>query len=373
MSLIKKMFYPLKAYYLQKLIDSERVREEQIVVRNFKPDCFTPLSKQEKQSILNLWGGISKHISFKEYEAFKKVNGFDPKYLSHNLYLPLISRRLNDYYYTNFFENKGLLGYLTQSEKLLFPYCYVRCINGEYYTNDMHQITQDEAIEICSNQDNFIVKSSRFTSGGQGVRLYRLADMSNDKRKSVCKDILNCSSDFVIQELLRQHIDMAKFNASSVNTLRVTSLYLNGVATIQNIILRIGKPGSYVDNMASGGLVVGVATDGKLNEYAFGLDLERTADCNGITFKDARLQFVPEVLEMVISAHKDIFPLCKFIGWDVCIDETGKPVIIEVNTSQPGISGEQLCGGPIFGHRTEEVIDYCLQKPFKYGRGIINI
>lgn len=373
MSLIKKMLYPIKDYYVQKLIDSEREMEEQIVIRNFKSDAFTSLSKQEKQSILDLWGGISKHISFKEYEVFKKINGHDPKYLSHNLYLPLISRRLNDYYYTNFFEDKGLLGYLNRNKNLSFPYCYVRCIKGEYYTDDMHQITKDEAIEICSAQENLLVKHSRFSSGGQGVSLYQLQGMNINERKVICKKILNTSYDIVVQELLHQNPNMARFNNSSVNTLRVTSLYLNGVATIQNVILRIGKPGSYVDNMASGGLVIGVALDGKLSEYAIGLTLEKVTEYNGVIFRNTRLEFVPKVLEMIVSSHKDIFPLCKFIGWDVCIDDAGKPVIIEVNTSQPGISGEQLCGGPIFGDRTEEVIDYCLQKPFNYGKAIFNI
>ena len=37
-------------------------------------------------------------------------------------------------------------------------------------------------------------------------------------------------------------------------------------------------------------------------------------------------------------------------------------IIIELNSSQPGVIGEQLCTGPIFGDRTHEVLDYCSKK-----------
>lgn len=46
------------------------------------------------------------------------------------------------------------------------------------------------------------------------------------------------------------------------------------------------------------------------------------------------------------------------IGLDICLDENNEPVLIEVNLLEPGILYEQLCTGPIFGERTNEVLDY---------------
>lgn len=57
-----------------------------------------------------------------------------------------------------------------------------------------------------------------------------------------------------------------------------------------------------------------------------------------------------------------LFLTLQFIGWDVCFNEKNEPVIIELNSSQPGVFGEQICTGPIFGVRTQEVIDYCKRK-----------
>lgn len=44
----------------------------------------------------------------------------------------------------------------------------------------------------------------------------------------------------------------------------------------------------------------------------------------------------------------------------MALDKDGDPVLIEGNTVYPGISLEQMCSGPIFGNRTDEVIDYLI-------------
>ena len=52
--------------------------------------------------------------------------------------------------------------------------------------------------------------------------------------------------------------------------------------------------------------------------------------------------------------HKKFFIIAKTIPWDVAIDKEGNPVVIEINF---GSSGTMFCE-PIFGSRTQEVIDY---------------
>ena len=235
----------------------------------------------------------------------------------------------------------------------------------------MQQLDKKEAIKMCTGVDCFIKKVSQFSSGGEGVKLYDLTDMTFDERARVCESVLESPYDFVVQERIVQHDDMSMFNRSSVNTLRFTSLYLNGNATIQNIILRIGKRGSFVDNMASGGIVVGVNGDGHLNSIAYDSCLNMFEEYNGVVFKNVVMPQVPDIAEKILFMHKTCFPLCKFIGWDICIDRNGEYIVLEVNTSQPGISGEQINGGPIFGDRTSEVIDYCINKKFVYGRSIL--
>lgn len=132
----------------------------------------------------------------------------------------------------------------------------------------------------------------------------------------------------------------------------------------------MGKSGSFVDNRSAGGIMLGVSPDGQLHEFGYDAANDRFAVSNGIRFAETRLACVPALLRLIEEVHTTRFSLCKFIGWDIAYEEGGRPVLIEVNSSMPGIFGEQLCTGPIFGERTDEVIAYCRSKPFSYGRAL---
>lgn len=309
--------------------------------------------------------------SFKELEVFKHYNGFDSRYLSHYLYLPLVARKLNNYHYTKFFENKGLLDYLCKS-RIRFPKSFVRRIDNEYYDSGMQQIDYSDAMKNLADKDVLIVKDSVDSAGGKSVSKLDLSELKEEERFDVIKEEFAArKTDFVVQECVRQSESMARFNKSSLNTLRITTLYLNGTATVCSIVLRFGKPHMMLDNWGAGGIMCGVDSDGKLRRTGWDKQLNQFTEFNGTTFERTVISELPEILPVILSIHKESFSLCKFIGWDVCIDEEGIPCVIEVNSSQPGIFGGQLCNGPIFGERTQEVIDYVKTKPFDYNKAFV--
>lgn len=356
------------------LVNIERKQEEKIIISSLPESLRTPLTESEKKAVDEKWSKITGggyKLSYKELEVFKHFNGFDSRYLSHNLYLPLVSRRLNNYHYTKFFEDKGLLGHLSTS--ITFPYCIIRCVNGEYYDNSFRQISKDKAKEYLGNHKGKIVfKIARESSGGHGVRMIDTA-FDKDAKQRVFQLMDTFGTDYVVQEAICQHETMAKFNRTSVNTLRINTLYLNGKISLCGTVLRIGKDGSFVDNMSSGGMGIGVDGTGHLNEYGYDYGCNQLYEMNGVRFAGEKIDFVPDIVDHILKAHEKDFSFCKFIGWDVCINQDGKPIVIEINASQPGIFGEQLNFGPIFGDRTEEVIDYVSGKEFQYGRGLLNI
>lgn len=286
--------------------------------------------------------------------------------MSHYFYLPIIAHKLNNYHYTKLFEHKSLLGHIVNSE-LNTPYCYVRCIDQEYYDNEMIQISRQQAIEFCVRQDTLIVKDSVDSSGGKSVEKINMIKVK-DRQKEIERVLAERKRDFVIQESISQHPSMSKFNESSINTLRVTTLYMNGQFSVCSIILRHGKKEIAVDNWGAGGIIIGVSCDGRLNEYGYDIKLNKYEGYNGVTYRNEVINQVPHLLKKIESAHKNQFSICKFIGWDVCFNQDGEPIVIEVNSSQPGVIGEQLCTGPIFGDRTQEVIDYCKKKEFNYNK-----
>lgn len=360
--LIQKISY----MRLQKRINSERTREEYYVTSNYTADKTEPLTDLEKSQIDALWGQLLHITSYKEFEMYKKIHGFDARFLTHHIYLPIVARLLNDYKYTTIFEDKGLLGYVANS-CIKTPYCYIRHIGKDFYNNEMHQISEKEAIEACINQEELFIKPSHETSGGKGAKLLKLQDKSVKERFSIIKEELKGRDrDYVVQECLRQHPVMAQFNPSSINTLRITTLMLNGRFSIGSVVLRCGKEGSSIDNWGAGGILITVFENGSINHVGHDIQLNEYTQNSDCIFANCYIPQIPKILNLVEQAHRESFSICKFIGWDIAIDEYGAPIIIELNSSQPGVIGEQIVAGPIFGERTQEVIDYCKTKTFKY-------
>lgn len=312
-------------------------------------------------------GGVKSH---RELEVFKHYRGFDPRYVPHSLYLPILAHKLNNYRLTKLFEHKGLLGFLRPGG-MRFPRCMARKIDGEFYGDDMRQLKIEEAAALCAAQDAIVLKPSADSSGGMGVSVVDLTKRGATERRELMLDRLrSAQGDFVAQERVAQSPDFARFNASSVNTLRVTSLYLNGRCSILSVVLRMGKDGAEVDNRGSGGVIVGVLPGGSLCGVGYDNKFNEFRQHNGVVFAKEAIDGLPGLLELVERAHVGYFPLCKLIGWDLTVDRDGVPVVLEVNASQPGIFVEQLCTGPIFGDRTDEVMDYCAKKEFCYGRSL---
>lgn len=356
----------LAKFKLKKRIDAERNQEEFLVTKNYPVDKTEPLTKEEKDAVARLWGQLLPVKSYCEFEMFKKMHGFDQRFLTHNIYLPIVAHLLNDYKYTKLFDDKGLLGYITPT-CIRFPFCFIRGIEGCFYDDKMRQISFEEAVNICCKQDKLFIKPSHETSGGKGTELVNLEGKSESlKREVIEKKIKSRTNDFVVQECIRQHPIMAQFNESSLNTFRVTTLCLNGEFSVCSIVVRCGKVGSSVDNWGAGGIMIAVSPDGDVNDVGHDIQLNEYKSNGNCVFANCHIPQMKKILSLIEKAHVENFAICKFIGWDIAIDENGDPVIIELNSSQPGVIGEQLVSGPIFGKRTQEVIDYCKNRTFKY-------
>ena len=59
---------------------------------------------------------------------------------------------------------------------------------------------------------------------------------------------------------------------------------------------------------------------------------------------------------MVMKLAGRMFTSSRLISWDFAVDPQGEPVLIEVNLTYGGVLVHQLCNGPIFGDRTEDIL-----------------
>ena len=150
-----------------------------------------------------------------------------------------------------------------------------------------------------------------------------------------------------------------------MNTIRLLSLNLNGRISVLSAFLRMGNKGMHVDNLSSGGILVGIKSDGSLHDYALDKNLNKLyVSPSGINFEGTHLSSYSFVRDYALQHHKD-FPLANLIAWDFAIDEKDNVIVLEINLDSGEIQFHQMFNGPLFGDRTEEVIDYVLTHPVK--------
>lgn len=153
-------------------------------------------------------------------------------------------------------------------------------------------------------------------------------------------------SDYLFQEIVKQHPKMSELYSGCLNTVRLVTVrsMKDGELHIIPSILRIGANGSYVDNTSQGGIAVGFDLEsGALHQYGFqkpkfGSRLESHPNTH-VRFSDFTIPFIKEVEEQAFHFHsmlKDI----QSIGWDIAIGPEG-PIFIEGNDNWE-INGPQV-------------------------------
>lgn len=351
MSFIKKTLINLRDQYTVFNTRKRWINEEKLYLQQVS---FPELTKAEIHKIQQEWKGITvSQKFFNSHRFYKKIHGFDSRYLAMPIYDPLIIRTLNPFQDACVFVNKGFFDIFFEGLKQ--PMLFIKRIDDHYFDSKSTLITEDEAITILFKKEQFIIKPSANSHGGAGIKLIR----SNKTEQEIRSLIDGYKGDFITQEILDQHPDTAKFNPESLNTIRVISLFLNGKVTILKSALRCGQNGAEVDNATSGGLMINIKDDGSLDDFGIDSRFEKVYEThNGVKIAGQRIVDFPKLEEIVRQNHPKLYPTLHLIAWDFAINSMGEPVFIEGNTKVPGIFWIQLCGGPIFGEKTEEVIEY---------------
>jgi len=169
----------------------------------------------------------------------------------------------------------------------------------------------------------------------------------------------NGFDDYLVQPVIRQHDLLDRMNPTSVNTVRISTLVLDGEVFINGAVLRIGSGETCTDNWSRGGFMTKVDLEtGELGATAktkppkYGRRVVREHPKTGFHFEGARLPFWTEAKALVSTAARVVLPL-KHVGWDVVFTKSG-PLIMEGNHPsgvfflQEGIRG---CGKTPLGQQ----------------------
>ncbi len=361
----RKKFYQSIAYvkYLRmKYVYHKKI--DNIIIKN---KC-KPISTQFKIRIRKEFQNYGfKKTSSKWHQVYTNYLGEEKiDFIPEVLFYSRIEPALNNSIMYPALEDKNLLDKYFDKEILLIP--IVKNIHGFFYL-DNQQVSLEKAIEACNNFDAIVIKPSIGTAGGKGVKKIIL---DQDYTKQLKKLFDEYNNDFIVQEILEQHPQMAKLNSSSLNTIRIIT-YM-GVESVMPLsaVVRIGKSGSFTDNTSGGGMACGINNKGKLKDYAINSYGERyTLADNGTVLKGFEIPCYDLILETVKRQHKNI-PHFRLVSWDIAIDNKGDIIIVEFNAMGQDINFHQICNGPLFGNYYKEILEITqkfdpLKQSLKYG------
>ena len=210
--------------------------------------------------------------------------------------------------------------------------------------------------------------AKKIYSSSKGENIYKISSALIDNESANLQMIFDeiVRSEYLFQEAINQHKTLNILNPSSVNTIRIDTLVDDkGRINVLSGYIRMSLNNHYVDNIGSGGCMVGVDLEtGMLRKYGytdFHMNPTELLTCHPLTrtvFEGFTIPFIPEAKELVTKAAS-LVPGLRIIGWDVAIGEDG-PVIIEGN-SDYGIRGNDLAYG---GYRTHPVFKKVLAEIF---------
>lgn len=317
------------------------------------------ISKIAIQEYKRKWRFIDPAPSSKFFQIYSAVNGeVDLNYVPDYLYSFPIDGILSNFRYSSYTENKSLYKYRLGSLSNLLPLTYINKVNGLYLDSEYNPISDLQTHIRNINEEFIILKKGLDTSSGRDVFLLRRSTKGDyvDSKGVNLETLMMKLEDFVLQERVQQADFMAKFNNTSINTFRVVtyrSVTTNKVFVMQ-ILLRRGKPGSFHDNLHSGGNLIPINNLGFLSGN--GIDEKGNYIPNNIGLN--RIPYYDDICKIALSiAEKDWFNRQLF--FDFYIDREEKVRLMEINlTSFPTI---QLYCGPAFGEFTDEVIEYCVR------------
>ncbi len=308
------------------------------------------LSKSEYEDVVNIWGKLGVNINPAFFNMYKSRGVYSPYFMPNDIYCSVIIDSLNPPMYKKAYADKCLVPVLY--ERMHQPKIIGRCINGTLFDGNNNILSYADFLRLNKNQEVILKPNNKCC--GKGIRLANLGELD------INQIVKEYDSNFLIQEYVRQSAYTAKYNPTSFNNFRVTSLFINGRLSICAVEFKCGGKGSIVDNLHAGGLSIYCSEDGYLDSVGLNVMLEETYSCsNGYELKGELIPGVSKIVDFVKKYHPFYFPNIGIIGWDIGLDENEEPILVEVNLTWPDIISTQVCSHrPIFGDRTEEVIEY---------------
>jgi len=307
------------------------------------------LDEATRREALTFLGTVVRgYRDLRWHQYYARVNGRpSAQYLPDDIFYALAMPVLNPK------DRAAILGDKNHFDRIegwpALPATVGRLMNGRLLDPHFRPATTAELVRQLPRDSQLVVKPSRVTGGGKGLAFVEAGALAG---------ALDGRSDAIVQLPVVQHRDLAVLNASSLNTMRVTTYRkLDGEVLHLGSFLRMGRSGSRVDNASAGGIYCGIdAERGVLGADAYNKDGSKVFQAhpdNGLLFAERKIPAFAAIREAYIAAHRQT-PWIDLASWDVAIDTTGQPVTIEINVGTT-ISVLQIPCGPIFAPVMDDI------------------
>lgn len=314
------------------------------------------LSKEYNKKIDDLWKKrYGLKVDKRWFAHFAHCYGEEsPYYVPDNIFHSVIEPYFNRDEYVRCVSNKNYFD--KWLPELKHAVTIVRHIKGLWYDCDFNHLTAEEVLGVLAAYPEFVAKPSVDSGGGAGVRFIS-EKMDMEKLVELEKSF---KDEFIIQEPLRQHACLQEIYPHSINTMRIMTMNYKGEISVLSALLRMGINGKRVDNMVSGGVNCAIRPDGTLaNKLYNAIGTMTEGHPNTGSMENRRILNFDAVIKAALESHK-VLPYMGLVSWDFALNENLEPVLIEFNVKPQGLDLHQRENGPIFGERTQEILDEVL-------------
>lgn len=334
--------------------------------------CMDPVffKKHKTKKINPYFAKWGVRVSMLENDYYEMSTG-----VKSDLYVPYVVWKVMIYSFLNrdawrfAYADKNVFSRLlnfqsrNSTKGFAMPESVFSCSNGFFFEEGLVPSTKERCVDFLLNaREDFIIKPSVESHGGHGVAKFSAGTLD---RKKLMALIDGYGLDFVIQRMLKQHPDIAAFNESSINTIRVvTYCDFEGCIKVLYALQRFGIKGEVVDNASSGGCFCGILKDGTYQRIGHRYGHMETFDIPSAVPEKAPC--FEKIKEITCSLHRLLSPF-KMVAWDISVDPNEIVNVVEYNLSP----GHELCQqslGPVFEKKD---LDEIMEHVSKAKQGIV--
>ena len=232
-----------------------------------------------------------------------------------------VSQKMKDHVLISFYGSNWREVLNVLKDKYVF-YSYLKDFFNRDVTYIKGQEDRQSFLSFCQRNKHVFVKLNRGNCGN-GARLF---SVSEDEQAGRIFDELVSLGEWIVEEVIKQALEISEFNPSSINTVRFPSFKKNGVVECVYPCMRFGRAGSIVDNAGQGGVFVSIDRDtGEIISDAYdekGNVFVSHPDSK-VAFRGFRVPQWTALIELVKKAHLSLPDDQVYVAFDFALSEKG--------------------------------------------------